>query len=1618
MRERARESNSRWERSPAPSSENVRERVRGFISEKQGREPGHRNRNWYRGFSQNRSALGTRLAKETSLLFFNFPEDWDVTNLWRLFKRYGTVSDIYMAFKRLRNGERFGFVRYRGVQNEIMLERNLKQIWVGSRNLKVFLADKKGRGFDNRPTDVYSRHVVGKIPIRRTHVGNRSYADVVKSEKEVDENVKIHNSNRDDSDQSDLKGPNLGSWEAEAGDLDYLSRCAVGSVERMEHVDSIQALISAGTLDNCEIKMLGGSEILLKFDSIEYAKNIIRNKVHGLHFWAKDLSLWTKGFRASKRLVWLRIVGVPLHIWKVEVFKDIARNWGTVVTTSNCDLKTSPNLMWGKVLINTSLKSTINEIKSVKVGGLFYVVKVEEEDGVGLEGQIRSYHQQVQELSDEDKEYSSINSEWSEEEEVNGDEDSVKGSYANLQQGNEEDQIKGRWSNKSDRENPIGLAPHSGCSSHAHSVSGEGDGSRLPDLEKVAGENLEAEKSAIPPIGENLEGTKFSEDMDNYIDGEPKGSLPASDTVDKDLQPGEINRDNPVTKSNRRVGTSQSKGKSMSGGAQRSKGSQVDNIGFGRGRASLHVFKKLARAKAKKSNKGRQTKGNLSMSGDLNSSESGIAISSEIKGEGLEERLEEFGSDIGVIWPTDVGQKEKKLPCFFGIQETKLKEVPSQLVFSMWGLVDADYDFVEATGNSGGLLSIWNKSIFQGQFVIKDRFFLAVVGKWENKDGLVGFVNVYGPNEQSERAELWSKLDQLCLKEEVSWCFFGDFNEVRNIQERLNSVASKRGMNNFNDFIRRNALEEVALGGSKFTRISDDGTKFSKLDRFLVSRSFGERWRNLNALTLERTWSDHYPILLRDKVKDFGLPPFKFYDTWLKEEAVAVLVKRVWQESTNSSRPDCIFREKLKKLKLAIKEWIPSGWGVLDKKVIEARDEVKKWESKGDVSFLEGPDRENWLEARKKWRELEEKNSAIARQRAKLKWAKDGDENSKLFHTACKLRERRNRIHGLNIHGSWSENPDEIKRYVFNFFKQKYTSHIHGEAKLKGDRFKKISVEEAKELEGKFSEEEVWKALKDCGCNKSPGPDGFTTGFFKKFWDIIKKDLLAVLDWFWEKEALSNGCNSSFITLIPKSSNPIGLNDFRPISLVGVVYKVISKVLAERMKVVMERIISDVQSAFLKGRSILDGVLVANETVSYIKGSKRKALIFKVDFEKAYDSVNWNFLLDVLKSMGFGVKWCNWIRACLRSSRISVLVNGSPTEEFTMEKGIRQGDPLAPFLFLVVAEGLHIMVEEAKEKGLYKGLKVGNKEVVLSHLQYADDAIFFGEWEAENIVNVVKILKCFHAVSVSNAGCNFSGSFEKEVGDGRCTKFWEDRWAGGEVLKDRFTRLFNLETCKGVLIADRGRFHNSGWVWEWCWRREPRGRELSEFSEFCRILDRFKPKLGGVDKFVWKLDSVVGFSVKTLRAVLREARAGGREVGRVLDKRGIDMDSILCPRCNRDVETVSHALFSCEKVKALWQLVGNWWKLDVSNAGSLQDILLAAVRNGANSKGTARWEATIRCMTYLVWSNRNNLIFNSGKGDLVDKLVEFQRRIFEWLSNRNREMCVDWFSWLSDPVNL
>lgn len=266
-----------------------------------------------------------------------------------------------------------------------------------------------------------------------------------------------------------------------------------------------------------------------------------------------------------------------------------------------------------------------------------------------------------------------------------------------------------------------------------------------------------------------------------------------------------------------------------------------------------------------------------------------------------------------------------------------------------------------------------------------------------------------------------------------------------------------------------------------------------------------------------------------------------------------------------------------------------------------------------------------------------------------------------------------------------------------------------------------ITEEEKAELEKDFTEDEIRATIKACAPDKAPGPDGFTMAFYQSAWDIIKSDLIDTLNHFHQNGKMVRSCNASFIALIPKKKGAVELRDFRSISLIGSVYKIAAKLLAERLKNVIWKLISGQQNAFIKGRQITDAALVANEILDWKLKSEEPGLLCKLDIEKAFDQLNWNFLFMMLRKMGFGDKWIKWIKFCTTTVKYSVLVNSSPIGFFSPQKGLRQGDPLSPFLFIIAMEGLSNMLNKARNLQWCKGFEVGispRNTVSVSHLLY------------------------------------------------------------------------------------------------------------------------------------------------------------------------------------------------------------------------------------------------------------------------------------------------------------
>ncbi|XP_071687622.1 uncharacterized protein [Rutidosis leptorrhynchoides] len=226
----------------------------------------------------------------------------------------------------------------------------------------------------------------------------------------------------------------------------------------------------------------------------------------------------------------------------------------------------------------------------------------------------------------------------------------------------------------------------------------------------------------------------------------------------------------------------------------------------------------------------------------------------------------------------------------------------------------------DSVGLSGGMLLIWDSTIFKVDEAIEGEFFIAVKGKVEGFDSEVAIVNVYGPHSMAKKIRFWDSLETLISDRKMPWLVCSDFNEVRNQNDRFNSVFNSNWAQRFNYFIDKTCLIDISLGGKRFTRVCDNGIKFSKIDRFLISEEFNYCWPMLTATVLERKHSDHAPIILRNGHTDFGPKPIRVFNEWLKIDGVDDIIKKSWNDNGSGIRPDCIMRNKLKKVKFELKK--------------------------------------------------------------------------------------------------------------------------------------------------------------------------------------------------------------------------------------------------------------------------------------------------------------------------------------------------------------------------------------------------------------------------------------------------------------------------------------------------------------------------------------------------------------------------------------------------------------------------------------------------------------------------------------------------------------------------
>lgn len=298
-------------------------------------------------------------------------------------------------------------------------------------------------------------------------------------------------------------------------------------------------------------------------------------------------------------------------------------------------------------------------------------------------------------------------------------------------------------------------------------------------------------------------------------------------------------------------------------------------------------------------------------------------------------------------------------------------------------------------------------------------------------------------------------------------------------------------------------------------------------------------------------------------------------------------------------------------------------------------------------------------------------------------------------------------------------------------------------------------------LDQPFSLEELQGAISDIAAEKAPGPDGFIGLFFKKCWHTIKVDLLNAVN---QMSALDGKqwslLNSAFIVLIPKKDNALRPQDYRPISLTHSVAKILGKLLASRVAPQLQHIISVSQSAFLKGRSIQDNFLYVQNLIQSLHRDKKPTLFLKLDIAKAFDSVKWDYLLDVLKRVGFSQRFRDLIAISLASTSSRIILNGEPGAPFLHRRGLRQGDPLSPLLFLLAIDPLQRILEKATEEHILSPISYRSASVRIS--MYADDAALFINPSKTEVAALQEILAAFG--NVSGLCTNFNKSAAYPIG--------------------------------------------------------------------------------------------------------------------------------------------------------------------------------------------------------------------------------------------------------------
>ncbi|XP_027184038.1 uncharacterized protein LOC113782345 [Coffea eugenioides] len=603
-----------------------------------------------------------------------------------------------------------------------------------------------------------------------------------------------------------------------------------------------------------------------------------------------------------------------------------------------------------------------------------------------------------------------------------------------------------------------------------------------------------------------------------------------------------------------------------------------------------------------------------------------------------------------------------------------------------------------------------------------------------------------------DREALWAGLLE-DRSVSLPWFVVGDFNVIVADDE-------KRGGRPFRNweggdlltFMSSAGLLDAGFSGSRFTWCNNrqgQARIWKRLDRLLYDQLALDLGIMYEVLHLGRAPSDHAPLLMAASSRlDNSPKPFRFLNCWTSHQSFLEVIQHNWQVDFMGD-PLYVLAAKLRKLKKVLREWSKHEFGDIFEMVKVAEQEVIQAEN----CFDEDPSVQHQIclsERRARLIQAQANEDSFWRQKARIRWLADGDKNSKFFHATVAERRSKSVIHRIKSSGrDWLCSEEDIGREAVSFFQglfsdQSGTNNFHGLDVIP----KVVTERDNDELERFPSLEEVKEVVFSMDADSAAGPDGFSGKFFVVAWEIVAEDVFAAVCRFFGGAELPKSITATSIVLVPKVSSPQDFSQFRPISLCSFVNKIISKLLARRLAKLLPGIISPNQSGFVQGRQMADNFLLAQELISGIQRPCRGGnVVLKLDMAKAYDRVSWPFLMQVLRRFGFGERWIDMIWRLVSNVWFSVIINGSPKGFFKSTRGLRQGDPISPALFVVGAEVLSRSLNALLGLRAFVPFKVPRGCPPITHLAYADDVIIFCSGLKASLQVILRTLDAYCSIS-------------------------------------------------------------------------------------------------------------------------------------------------------------------------------------------------------------------------------------------------------------------------------